>query len=45
MLMLEADDLVVGEAHDDYVAGRLGAAPPLDPQIVRVVQIDVGKDW
>src|SRR5690349_24932966 len=45
MLMLEADDLIVRIAHDDHVAVRLGLAPSLDPQIIRVVQVDVGKDW
>ena len=45
MLMLKADDGVVGIAHDDHVAVRLGLAPSLDPQIVHVVQVDVGKDW
>jgi hypothetical protein len=43
MLVLEADDGVVGIANDDYVAVRLGVAPSLDPQIVRVVQVDVGS--
>ena len=45
MLMLEADDLIVRKAHDDHVAVRLGQAPSLDPQIVHVVQVGVGKDW
>src|SRR5215813_13807825 len=45
MLMLETDDLIVSKAHDDHVAVRLGLAPSLDPQIIPVVQVDVGKDW
>jgi hypothetical protein len=39
------DDGIVGEAHDDHVAAHLGLAPSLDPQIVHVVQVSVGKDW
>src|SRR5262249_39915093 len=45
MLMLESDDGIVGIAHDDHVAVCFGLAPSLDPQIVRVVQVSVGKDW
>src|SRR4029453_16492538 len=45
MLVLEANDLIVGKAYDDHIAVRLGVAPSLDPQIARVMQIDVGKDW
>jgi hypothetical protein len=45
MLVLETDDLVVGVAPDDHIADCLGAAPSLDPQVVHVVQVDVGKDW
>ena len=45
MLMLETNDLIVGKAHDDHVAVCLGLAPSVDPQIVRVVQVDVGKGW
>jgi len=44
MLVLETDDLVVGVAHDDHIAVCLGVAPSLDPQVVHVVQVDVGKD-
>jgi len=43
--MLEPDDLVNGVAHDDSIAVCLGVAPSLDPQVVHVVQVDVGKDW
>jgi hypothetical protein len=35
--MLKPDDLIIGVAHDDHVAARLGLAPSLDPQIVGVV--------
>ena len=41
--VLEPGNPVIGIAHDDHVA--LGVAPPplLDPQIERVVQVDVGQ--
>ena len=32
MLMLESDDGIIGKAHDDHVAVRLGLAPSLDPR-------------
>ena len=42
-LVLEADDDVVGIAHDDHVAGGLAPSPALGPQVEDVVQVDVGK--
>ena len=41
MLMLEADNGVIRIADDNHVAGRLGPAPAMGPQIERVVQVDV----
>src|SRR6516225_8638767 len=41
-LVLEADDEVVGVAHDDHVARGLAPSPAHGPQIERVVQVDVG---
>ena len=29
--MLEADDVVVGEAHDDHITARVPPAPPVGP--------------
>ena len=42
-LVLEADDEVVGVAHDDHVARGLAPSPALGPEIEGVVQVDVGK--
>src|SRR5712691_9343490 len=42
-LMLEADDEVVGVAHNDHVARGLALSPALGPQIEHVVQVDVGE--
>lgn len=44
MLVLKTNDRIIGKTHDDHVAGRFGLAPSVDPQIVRVVQVSVGKD-
>jgi len=41
MPMLEADDGVVRIAHDDHPAGDASLPPPVDPQIVDVVEVDV----
>ena len=43
ILMLEADDDVVGVAHDDHVARGLTPSPAFGPEIEDVVQVDVGK--
>ena len=42
-LVLEADDEVVGVAHDDHVARGLTPSPALGPEVEDVVQVDVGK--
>ena len=34
--VLEADDGIVGVAHDDHVAGSVAFAPLLDPEIVNI---------
>ena len=45
ILMLEADDDVVGIAHDDHVARGLTPSPAFGPEIADVVQVDVGEQW
>ena len=42
-LVLEADDDVVGIAHDDHVARGLAPSPALGPEVEGVVQVDVGQ--
>jgi len=42
-LVLEANDRVVRVSHDDHIAGRVPRAPLLDPEIVDVVEIHIGK--
>src|SRR5689334_24475744 len=32
-LMLEPDDEVIGEPHDDHITARMPAPPPLGPQV------------
>jgi hypothetical protein len=39
--VLEADDAVVGEAHDDHISVRLPPPPPVGPEIEDVVEVDV----
>ena len=41
--VLEADDDIVGIAHDDDVAGGFSPSPLLGPEIEDVVQVDVGE--
>jgi hypothetical protein len=42
MLVLEADDKVIGISHDDHIAREL--APSVHgPKVEGVVQVDVGK--
>jgi hypothetical protein len=41
--MLEPNDEVIGETHDDHVTLRLRLSPLLDPKVEYVVQIDVGQ--
>ena len=42
-IVLEADNEVVGIAHEDHVARGLTPSPAHGPEVERVVQIDVGK--
>src|SRR6476660_5835832 len=42
--MLEADDGVICIAHDNNVAPGTSLPPLVDPQIVDVVEIDVGQE-
>src|SRR5712691_9595621 len=42
-LVLEADNEVVGIAHDDHVAGGLVPSPVVGPQVEHIVQVDVGE--
>src|SRR4029077_16278083 len=42
--VLEADDEVVGVAHDDHVARGLTLSPAVGPEVEHVVQIDVGQE-
>src|SRR5438093_9831207 len=41
--MLESDDEVVGKPDDHEVALRLPIPPSLDPEVERVVEIDIGQ--
>src|SRR5215217_5230276 len=43
VMALEADDEVVGVAHDDYLAARVPLSPLVGPEVEGVVQVDVGK--
>jgi hypothetical protein len=45
LLVLEADDRIIGIPHDDHVAGGVPQSPLLDPEIIDVVQVDVRKEW
>jgi hypothetical protein len=42
-LMLEADDEIIGEPHDDHVAACLPTPPLPDPPVEHVVEVDVGE--
>ena len=42
-LVLEADDDIIGIAHDDHVARGLAPSPALGPEVEDVVQVDVGE--
>jgi hypothetical protein len=44
VLALEPNDDIVGVAHDDHVARGLVPSPALGPEIVGVVQVDVGQE-
>ena len=37
VVMLEADDEVVGETHDDHITVRVATPPPVGPQVQHVV--------
>src|SRR5271166_3842807 len=39
--MLEPDDEVIGEAHDDHITARIPAPPPLGPQVEDVMKVHV----
>ena len=41
--MLEPDDEVVREPHDDHVTAREPAPPPVGPQVEDVVEVHVGE--
>src|SRR6266487_906332 len=43
-LVLEADNEVVGVAHDDHIARGLTLSPAHGPEIKDVVQVDVGQE-
>ena len=42
-MVLEADDEVVGVAHDDHIAGGHAPSPARGPEVEGVVQVDVGE--
>ena len=42
-LVLEADNKVVGIAHDDHITRGSTPSPACGPEVERVVQVDVGK--
>jgi len=44
MLMLKADDGIIRIADDDHVTARRGLTPAMDPQVIRIVQVDVRQD-
>jgi hypothetical protein len=39
--VLEADDVVVDEAHDDHITARVPPAPLVGPDVEDIVEIDV----
>jgi len=42
-LMLKADNVIVGEAHDDHLTARMPPPPLVGPQVEHVVEVDVGE--
>ena len=42
--MLEADDRIVRIADDDHLTRRLALAPPADPQVIDIVEVDVSEE-
>ncbi len=43
IFLLEPDNEVVGEPHDDHITARVPAPPPVGPQVEDIVQVDVGE--
>ena len=43
-LFLEADNQIIGVAHDDHVAGGLVPSPARGPQVETVVQVDIRQE-
>jgi hypothetical protein len=43
VLTLEANDHIIGIAHDDHVTGGLTLSPAIGPEIENVVQVDIGQ--
>src|ERR1700722_15850169 len=43
VLVLEANDQIVGVSHDDHLALGLAPSPAVSPEIKAVVQVDIGK--
>src|SRR5262249_42331697 len=41
ILVFEPDNKVVSETHDDDLATRVARAPPLNPQVQDIVQVDI----
>ena len=41
--MVKPDGEIISETHDNDIAARLVASPPIDPQVEDVVQVHVGE--
>lgn len=41
LFVFEPDDEVVSPAHDDHLSVRVAAAPPVDPQVQDIMQVDI----
>ena len=41
--VLEPDDEIVSETHDDHITARVPLPPPVGPQVQDVVQVHVGE--
>src|SRR6266516_111230 len=41
--VLEPDDEIVGETHDDHITARVPLPPPAGPQVQDVAQVHVGE--
>ena len=44
MPVLEANDRIIGIPHDDNIARRVALAPLLDPEIVDIMEEEVGQE-